>query len=263
MKKYYLAFVIPLLISNLLAETITVSGKVVDSNTQEPITNVNIFTELGGTSSNAAGEFIMEITSETDMVTFSHIGYSEITLTANEIGEFIYMKPIFLPFGDVYVRSGLREVSLLDATYSVTIIGKSSLNGEPTLHFQGLTQSIPNLNWAGGTSRPRYFQIRGVGERSLYATEGPPNFSVGFIIDDIDFAGLGMPAILLDINQIEIFRGPQSSVYGANAMAGLISMQSNAPKNKFEAIVQTGIAPDNGKNIGLFFPSILFAKRDS
>ena len=251
MKKYYLLLLIPLLITNLLAETITVFGKVVDANTLKPLANVNIFTEMGGASSNAVGEFTMLITIETDMVTFSHIGYSEITLTANEIGEFIYMKPISLPFGDVYVRSGLREVSLLDATSSVTIIGKSSLNGEPTLHFQGLTQSIPNLNWAGGTSRPRYFQIRGVGERSLYATEGPPNFSVGFIIDDIDFAGLGMPAILLDINQIEIFRGPQSSVYGANAMAGLISMQSNAPKNKFEAIVQTGIATDNGKNIGL------------
>ena len=251
MKKYYLAFVIPLLINILLGNTITVSGKVLDKNTQQPIINVNIFHNLGGTSSGESGEFTIELLNISDDITFSHIGYSDITLTASKIGKIIYLNPISLKFDDVYVRSGLREVSSFESTSSVTIIGSSRLESEPTHHFQGLTQAIPNFNWAGGTSRPRYFQIRGVGERSLYATEGPPNFSVGFVIDDIDFAGIGMPAILLDINQIEIFRGPQSSVYGANTLAGLISMQSNAPKNQFESTIQTGITSDNGKNIGL------------
>ena len=251
MKKYYLAFIIPLLITNLLGETITVSGKVMDKNTQQPIINVNIFHNLGGTNSGESGAFTIELLNTSDEITFSHIGYSDITLTASKIGKIIYLNPISLKFDDVYVRSGLREVSSFESTSSVTIIGSSRLESEPTQHFQGLTQAIPNFNWAGGTSRPRYFQIRGVGERSLYATEGPPNFSVGFVIDDIDFAGIGMPAILLDINQIEIFRGPQSSVYGANTLAGLISMQSNAPKNQFESTIQTGITSDNGKNIGL------------
>jgi len=255
MKKYYLAFIIPLLITNLLGETITVSGKVMDKNTQQPIINVNIFHNLGGTNSGESGEFTIELLNTSDEITFSHIGYSDITLTASKIGKIIYLNPISLKFDDVYVRSGLREVSSFESTSSVTIIGSSRLESEPTQHFQGLTQTIPNFNWAGGTSRPRYFQIRGVGERSLYANEGPPNFSVGFVIDDIDFAGIGMPAILLDINQIEIFRGPQSSVYGANTLAGLISMQSNTPKNQFESTIQTGITSDNGKNIGLIINS--------
>ncbi len=251
MKKYYLTFVIPLLINNLLGNAITVSGNIVDSITLKPIANVNIITDKGGTNSNSLGEFDLELIDEMEEVTFSHIGYSEITLIASEIRKTVHLTPISLPLEGILVRSGLREVSLLDATSSITIIGSSNLRNEPSQHFQGLTQSIPNLNWAGGTSRPRYFQIRGVGERSLYANEGPPNFSVGFVIDDIDFAGIGMPAILLDINQIEIFRGPQSSVYGANTLAGLISMQSNAPKNQFESTIQTGITSDNGKNIGL------------
>ena len=75
------------------------------------------------------------------------------------------------------------------------------------------------MNWAGGTSRPRYFQIRGVGERSHYFGEGPPNFSVGFVLDDIDLSGLGMAGIMHDIKQVEIFKGPQSSVYGPNAVS--------------------------------------------
>ena len=222
-----------------------------DSNTQEPITNVNIFFKMGGTSSNTAGEFTIEITSEIDKVTFSHIGYSEITLTANEIGEFVYLEPISLPFEDVYVRSGLREVSLRDSPSSISILGKSNIDNEPLHHFQGLIQLIPNLNWAGGTSRPRYFQIRGIGERSLYTGEGPPNFSVGFVIDDIDFTGIGMPGLLFDMNQIEVLRGPQSSIFGSNAMAGLISMRSVEPISHFESSIQTTIATENTRNIGI------------
>ena len=60
MKKYYLAFVIPLLINNLLGNTITVSGNIVDSITLKSIPNVNVITDKGGTNSNSLGEFDLE-----------------------------------------------------------------------------------------------------------------------------------------------------------------------------------------------------------
>ena len=252
MKKYYLTFVIPLLINNLLGNAITVSGNIVDSITLKPIANVNVITDKGGTNSNSSGEFDLELIDEMETVTFSHIGYSEITLTASEIRETVHLTPMSLPSEGILVRSGLREVSLLDATSSITIIGSSNLRNEPSQHFQGLTQSIPNLNWAGGTSRPRYFQLRGVGERSLYTGEGPPNFSVGFVIDDIDLSGIGMPASLIDIQQVEILRGPQSSIFGANAMAGLINMRSAEPNRKFSGSINTSIASDNTRKIALW-----------
>ena len=59
-------------------------------------------------------------------------------------------------------------------------------------HFADVLGLVPNLNWSGGTSRPRYFQLRGIGELEQY--QGAPNPSVGFLIDDIDFSGVGMPA---------------------------------------------------------------------
>ena len=95
-----------------------------------------------------------------------------------------------------------------------------------------MIKRVSNLNWAGGTSRPRYFQLRGIGERSQYFGEGPPNFSVGYVLDDIDLSGLGMVGQLIDIDQIEVFKGPQSSVFGSNAIGGVISLRSGKPDKK-------------------------------
>jgi outer membrane receptor protein involved in Fe transport len=100
-------------------------------------------------------------------------------------------------------------------------------------HFGDVLADVPNLGFAGGTSRPRYFQIRGIGELEQY--EGAPNPSVGFLIDDIDFSGIAMPAALFDMAQAEVLRGPQGTAYGANAIAGLINLRSQAPHPGFEA----------------------------
>ena len=249
MKKYYPAFLLPLILSHILAESITISGKVMGEK-KNPIQNVNVYTNTKGTTTDKEGLFNL-LANKNDFITFSHIGYEKMMINAEEIGQFVYLFPIPLKIKDIYVRSGLQEISLLDATSSVTIIGKVDSNNEPSNHFQGLIQSVPNLNWAGGTSRPRYFQIRGIGERSLYTTEGPPNFSVGFVIDDIDFSGIGMPGLLFDINQIEIFRGPQSSVFGTNSMGGLISIRSTEPVSHFESSIQTMMATNNTRHLGI------------
>src|SRR5262245_36381294 len=86
----------------------------------------------------------------------------------------------------VVVRASLREQSLQQTPASVTVLDSSTLQAAGEQHFADVLSLVPNLNWAGGTSRPRYFQIRGIGEREQY--EGAPNPSVGFLIDDIDFS---------------------------------------------------------------------------
>src|SRR5262245_9575168 len=119
----------------------------------------------------------------------------------------------------------LRDQDLRHVPASVTVLDAPTLAQPGQQHFEDVLAQVPNLNWAGGTSRPRYFQIRGIGEREQY--EGAPNPSVGFLVDDIDCSGIGMPATLLDANRIEVLRGPQGLRDRANALAGLIAMHSN------------------------------------
>ena len=132
---------------------------------------------------------------------------------------------------EVIVTATLREQALHEVPGSITVLDEQQLRDRRPAALRGCAGRVPNLNWAGGTSRPRYFQIRGIGEREQY--EGAPNPSVGFLIDDIDFSGIGMPATLFDVERIEVLRGPQGTRYGANALAGLIVMRGQDPADEF------------------------------
>ena len=137
---------------------------------------------------------------------------------------------------EITVTSQLRETTLVDVPSSVTALDAATIDAAGLQHFEELTQLVPNLNWSGEGARARYFQLRGTGELEQY--EGAPNPSVGFIIDDIDFSGLGGAATLFDADRIEVLRGPQGTRYGANALAGLVYFQSVAPGFEPEAWVE-------------------------
>ena len=152
---------------------------------------------------------------------------------------------------EITVTADFRARSELNIPASISVLDKVFIEKSSTQHFQDLIYTIPNLNWSGDENRPRYFQIRGIGELEQY--QGAPNPSVGFLIDDIDYSGIGSVATLFDIEQIEVLRGPQSGRYGANALAGLIYMRSVAPTEDFSRKIQLRIAGDNEIAAGLAF----------
>ena len=133
---------------------------------------------------------------------------------------------------EIIVTASLRPAPASEVPASVTVLDAALLESAGLQHFADVLGLVPNLNWSGGTSRPRYFQLRGVGELEQY--QGAPNPSVGFLIDDIDFSGVGMPATSFDVDQIEVLRGPQGTRYGANALAGLINVRTTDPRPERE-----------------------------
>ncbi|MCJ8302821.1 TonB-dependent receptor [Shewanella sp.] len=143
----------------------------------------------------------------------------------------------------IVVTSDFRGSTLDKMPSSITIINQQQIEDEGAQHFEDVLNSIANFNWSGGSSRPKYFQIRGVGEQEEY--QGAPNSSVGFIIDDIDMSGLGMISSMYDLQQVEVLRGPQGTRYGANALAGLIYLKSNDPSDVFEHGAEVSVGDDN------------------
>jgi outer membrane receptor protein involved in Fe transport len=131
---------------------------------------------------------------------------------------------------EVIVTAELRSAPLLEQVGSTSVISAQDIREREAQHLEGVLALAPNVNFAGGTSRARFFQIRGVGERSQF--QEPLNPSIGLVIDGIDFSGLGGAGTLFDVSQVEILRGPQGTLHGANALAGLINIRSAAPERE-------------------------------
>ena len=135
---------------------------------------------------------------------------------------------------------------------SVSVYDEPQLRSTGVRHFADLADRIPNLTWSGGTSRPRYFQIRGIGENSQYEGETPDS-TVRFLVDDLDFTGLGSLGSTFDVGQVEVLRGPQAGAFGANAAGGLIRLVTNAPTPFWTGQVAATIGEDDLREGGFAF----------
>jgi len=152
---------------------------------------------------------------------------------------------------EIVVTADFRESRIEELPVSVTVLDREQLKATTQQHFEEVIRSVPNLNLSGEGSRARYFQLRGVGELEQY--EGAPNPSIGFIVDDIDFSGLGSVGTLFDIDRVEVLRGPQGTRYGANALGGLVYMRSQAPTAMLSADVEATAGSDGTDALGAAF----------
>ena len=110
---------------------------------------------------------------------------------------------------EIIVTADFRPRSELDTASSVTVMTEAIIKSRAAQHFEELVNAIPNVNYASGSNRARFFQIRGIGERSQFAA--PINPSVGFLVDNIDFSGAATIATMMDVEQVEVLRGPQGT----------------------------------------------------
>ncbi len=148
----------------------------------------------------------------------------------------------------VKVSADFRALDLQQIPSSITVVGEDVIQNRNANHLESILSLAPNVNFASGSSRGRYFQIRGIGERSQFVD--PVNPSVGLIIDGIDMTGLGGAATLFDIKQVEVLRGPQGTAFGANALAGAINIQSNQPTKETEGSIELKAGNYNSQSLG-------------
>jgi outer membrane receptor protein involved in Fe transport len=149
----------------------------------------------------------------------------------------------------VMVTADLWSAPLERIPASVTVFDEAALQAGAVRHFGDLADQIPNFTWTGATSRPRYFQIRGIGESSQYEGETPDS-TVRFLIDDLEFTGLGTVGSAFDVHQVEVLRGPQAGAFGANAAGGLVRLVTNAPTPFWTGAIEASAGGDRFREGG-------------
>lgn len=148
---------------------------------------------------------------------------------------------------EIVVSADFRDTKLLESAASITVLDGQTIAKRQARHLEQLLNLAPNVNFSSGASRGRFIQIRGIGERSQFVE--PLNPSVGILVDGIDFTGIAGAATTMDIQQVEILRGPQGTLHGANALAGLINLQAVQPSKQTEGNLEISLAEYNSQTI--------------
>lgn len=139
----------------------------------------------------------------------------------------------------ITVQGDFRKNNLQQVAGSVAVLSEQDLNRQSAQHLDDALLQFANVNFAAGASRGRFLQVRGIGERSEFIDVINP--SVGILIDGIDYAGLGISSIA-HAEQLEVFRGPEATRFGTNALAGMVNLTSKTPRFNPEGKLSATVA---------------------
>jgi len=158
-----------------------------------------------------------------------------VPVLAQSLGMAAYAKdevdptgPDSLALEEIVVTANKREESIQEVPMSVTAFTSEFFKDAGVTNLTGLEQYTPSLKITPGTdSNSTSIRIRGIGSVGTNAGIDP---SVGIFIDGVYQGRAGMSiGDLIDIERIEILRGPQGTLYGKNTAAGAISIITQAP----------------------------------
>ncbi len=135
----------------------------------------------------------------------------------------------------IEVRGDFHRQNLQKIPGSIAVLSQEEQARQAAQHLDDLLNSVPNLNFTAGASRGRFLQMRGIGERSEFVDSINP--SVGVLVDGIDYSGLGVLS-LADNQQLEVFRGPEATRFGANALAGMLNLTTEDASQSTEGSLQ-------------------------
>ena len=147
--------------------------------------------------------------------------------------------------GDIIVTAQKRSERLQDVPLAVSVISGDAIatSGKPSL--EGATALIPSLNFVkAGTSLNQTLFLRGLGTTSLSIAFDP---TVSTVLDGVVFSRSAEAFTdLIDIERIEVLRGPQSTLFGRNASAGVINIISRRPGDTVGGEIEAAYYFNNG-----------------
>jgi iron complex outermembrane receptor protein len=144
---------------------------------------------------------------------------------------------------EVVVSAQKREERLQDTPIAISVFSGEGLEDHNVSSLGDIGQYVPNVDIssdanAGGGSSNAQIYIRGIGQNDFLITTDP---GVGIYIDGVYFGrATGGIMDLLDLERVEILRGPQGTLFGKNTIGGALNLISQKPSREFGGNVQVG-----------------------
>ena len=147
------------------------------------------------------------------------------------------------PLEEVLVFAQKRSENLNDVPLAVSVVSGDLLGSTGTVSAESLVNLVPSLTFRKGTTNVNSsFNLRGVGTISFSSGVEP---SVSTVLDGVVLARSGMAFTdLLDIDRIEVLRGPQGTLFGKNSSAGVVQILTADPTDSVDGYTEISGSDD-------------------
>jgi outer membrane receptor protein involved in Fe transport len=173
-------------------------------------------------SSRGAGEALPAKIAASNAPAVSGASLETVTVTSSKIGGDVQNIPI-----------------------SITALSQEQLTATQTTGGPDLVKQVPNLTFTKTNFTGYSIQIRGIGTQAISVTTDP---AVAVALNDIPFIrNHFFEQEFYDLSQAEVLRGPQGTLYGRNATAGVVNLVTAKPSDQFEAMVSADFGNYNNR----------------
>ncbi len=208
-----------------------------------PFASISILNSSLATLSDKEGNFSLSISQKNCQLLITAEGYSSTVRisSATDAALNITLKESSKTLSEIVVTANKRDDDIRKVPSSITSLSSEKITDTRTWGLGGLTALVPNY----------LYQELGVGFQQIQSIRGIQVFSenpaVVTYIDDVNNLDiLANGFMLTDVERIEVLRGPQSTLFGRNAMGGVVNIITKKPTNKTEGFAEAGFG-----NLGL------------
>lgn len=158
---------------------------------------------------------------------------------------------------EIVVTAQKRPESAQNVPISLTVIPRQTLEDAQINSFTSISRNAPNFSFFptnSGGSDFAYYSIRGLNNFNFLVSQD----SVGFYLDDVPFDfGAFLDLGLVDLERVEVLRGPQSTLYGRSSPAGVVNIISRSPTNFSEFRIAGGYGNYNFRESQLSYSNAI------
>ncbi|NGF56474.1 TonB-dependent receptor [Parapedobacter sp. SGR-10] len=216
----------------------SLTGKVVDAYSKRALQGVTVQLEAVTHSvrTDANGDFQF-VTGQKLPFTLivSYVGYQKKRIVVETSPATIELTPLVESISEVTVTSRRRSEQLQDIPIPVSIVRGAAIEDAGAFNVNRLKELIPTVQLYASNPRNTTLNIRGLGSTYGLTNDGIDP-GVGFYLDGVYLARPAATALdFIDIEQVEVLRGPQGTLFGKNTTAGAFNITSRLPSFNPEA----------------------------
>ncbi|HMP31738.1 MAG TPA: carboxypeptidase-like regulatory domain-containing protein, partial [Saprospiraceae bacterium] len=207
------------------------SGRVIDETTKEPLVGatVQIIGTTHGVTTDEEGIFKFQTGQKFPIsLAISYLGYKTTEYIANATNVIITLSEDVQRLGEVTITSRRREETAQSVPIPITVLKGSAIEDQGAFNVNRLKELVPTVQFYSSNPRNTTLNIRGLGSTFGLTNDGIDP-GVGFYVDGVYYARPAATALdFIDIDQVEVLRGPQGTLFGKNTTAGAFNVSSRA-----------------------------------